>query len=298
MPSSAVHPFLPSAFHDDGTLDPDGQTALAATTAGAGVDGIAVLGLTSGEVSLLRPDEVGTVVAAARRGSAGLPVAAGTGPPGPGVLTIARHAAQAGADALVVSVPAGEAATASLGAVAALGLPLWLHHHPAVTGAALDVPALAGLASELDAVALVIEAAPPGDVLAPLAKALPDRGRLGGLAALFLPEEAEAGATGTVAGTVVPERLVEVVRRLDGTTADAAFDTYLELLPWLRLEAGNPGLRVRKEAWRQRGVLGSARVRRGKPLGTATKVAITRRLRQVGVEVTTPYPGSAGPEDT
>lgn len=291
MPSFRCLPFLPTAFHDDATLDPDGQAALAATVAAAGTEGVGVLGPTTGEVGSLRVEEIGDVVAAACRGAGGLPVGVGLGPVGSHSIEVARRAAGSGADLLVVPVPGGTDRHDRVAEIAELGLPLWLHHHPAVTGARLEAADLVSLADDVGARAIVVEAAPPGDVLA----ALGDderRDRLGGLAALFLPEEVEAGATGTVAGCAVPERLVEVVARYRAGDASAAWDAYLELLPWLRLEAGSPGLRVRKEAWRQRGVLGSARVREGAPLGTTTKIAITRRLRQVGADVAAPYPGS------
>lgn len=291
MPIFRTYPFLPTAFHDDGTFDADGQAAVAATTAAAGVDGLAILGLTTGEVGQLRIEEVGEVVVAARRGASGLPLAVGLGPPGSGTLAVARRAGGAGADVLVASVPATGNRQEQLGIVADLGLPLWLHHHPGMTGATLTGDELTALADDVGARAVIVESAPPGELLGDLA-AVADRERFGGLAALFLPEEAEAGATGTVAGCAVPERLVEVAARLRAGDAASAWDAYLELLPWLRLEAGSPGRRVRKEAWRQRGVLGSARVRDGAPLGTTTKIAITRRLRQVGADVSAPYPGS------
>lgn len=284
-------PFLPTAFHDDATLDPDGQAALAAAVAAAGVDGVCVLGPTTGEVDTLRVEEIGDVVAATRRGAAGLPVGVGVGPAGPDSIGVARRAAGSGADLLVVPVPGGADRHDRVAEIAELGLPLWLHHNPAATGARLDPPDLLSLADDVGARAVVVETAPPGELLS----ALGDddrRDRFGGLAALFLPEEVEAGATGTVAGCAVPERLVEVVARYRAGDVVSAWDAYLELLPWLRLEAGSPGLRVRKEAWRQRGVLGSARVRAGVPLGTVTKIAITRRLRQVGADVAAPYPGS------
>ncbi|MFA9445925.1 dihydrodipicolinate synthase family protein [Egicoccus sp. AB-alg6-2] len=291
MTEFRMTPFVPTAFHDDATLDLDGQAALAATTAAAGAHAVCALGLTTGEIGSLRAEEIGDVVAATVRGAGGLPVGAGLGPPGPGRLALARRAAAAGADFLVAAVPGGAAAGDHLGEVAELGLPVWLHHHPAATGCRLGGAELAELTDQLGAEAVLVESAPPGDVVAALAGD-DDRAVLGGLAALFLPEEVEAGATGTAAGCAVPERLAEVAQRYRADDRTAAWDAYLELLPWLRLEAGSPGLRVRKEAWRQRGVLGSARVREGTPLGSTTKVAITHRLRQVGADVRAPFPGS------
>jgi 4-hydroxy-tetrahydrodipicolinate synthase len=291
MLTHGTHPTLPTALHDDGALDLDGQTALAATTAAAGVDGLIVLGLTTGEVGDLTVEERVAVVQAVRRGAGGLPVFVGLGPPDGDVLPSAQRAAGAGADGVVAAVPADAAGFARLGEVLDLGLPVWLHHHPVATGASTSWGSLAAVCHDLAPGAVVVEQAPPADGIA----ALGDAGGppcFGGLAGLFLPEELEAGAAGTVAGCAVPERLVEVVARHRADEPAASRDAFLELLPYLRLEVGSPGLRVRKEAWRQRGIIASGRVRRGAPLGTTTKRSVTRRLRELGVPLSSPYPGA------
>jgi 4-hydroxy-tetrahydrodipicolinate synthase len=284
-------PTLPSVLHDDGTVDLDGQRALAATVAAAGVDGVVVLGLTTGEVDDLTVEERAAVVRASREGAGGLPVLVGLGAPGPGMLDAARRAAATGAAGLLAALTTDPVGRDRLGEVAGLGLPLWLQHHPVATGATSDPSAVVEACLDLAPQAVVVEQAPPADLIAALVAAGGPR-TLGGLAGIFLPEELEAGAVGTVAGGAVPERLAEVVARHRAEEPAASRDAFLELLPYLRLEVGGPGLRVRKEAWRQRGVIGSARVRRGDPLGTATKQAITRRLRDVGVAVQAPYPGA------
>jgi 4-hydroxy-tetrahydrodipicolinate synthase len=291
MSPHGTHPTLPTVLHGDGTLDLDGQTALAATTAAAGVDGLVVLGLTTGEGSDLTAEERVAVVQATRQGASGLPVLVGLGRAEGELLPAAQQAAGAGADGLVAALTSTRLALDRLGEVAGLGLPVWLQHHPAATGGSTALEPLVTACLELGPTAVVVEQAPPADVVA----ALGDAGGppcLGGLAGLFLPEELEAGSIGTVAGCAVPERLVEVVARHRTDELAASRDAFLELLPYLRLEVGGPGLRVRKEAWRQRGVIGSARVRRGDPLGTATKRAVTRRLREVGVSLPAPYPGA------
>jgi 4-hydroxy-tetrahydrodipicolinate synthase len=286
-----THPTLPTVLHDDGALDLDGQTALAATTAAAGVDGLVVLGLTTGEVGDLTDEERVAVVQAARRGAGGLPVFAGLGPPDGDVLPSAQRAAGAGADGVVAALPADAAGFAQLGEVLGLGLPVWLHHQPVATGASTSLASLVTVCLDLAPAAVVVEQAPPGDGIAALGEAN-GPACLGGLAGLFLPEELEAGSVGTVAGCAVPERLVEVVVRHRADEPTASRDAFLELLPYLRLEVGSPGLRVRKEAWRQRGIIGSGRVRRGTPLGATTKRSVTRRLRELGVPLSSPYPGA------
>jgi 4-hydroxy-tetrahydrodipicolinate synthase len=286
-----TQPTLPTVLHDDGALDLDGQTRLAGTVAAGGVDGLVVLGLTTGEVGALGAEERVEVIRATRRGAGGLPVLAGLGPPGPDVLPSAQRAAAAGASGLVAAFPPTPAELDHLADTSGLGLPVWVQHHPVATGATASTEELVAGCLELGAAAVVVEQAPPSDAVAALV-AGDGPPCFGGLAGLFLLEELEAGAAGTVAGCAVPERLVEVVARARAEETAASRDAFVELLPYLRLEVGGPGLRVRKEAWRQRGVIGSGRVRRGSPLGAATKRAVTRRLREVGVSLPAAYPGA------
>jgi 4-hydroxy-tetrahydrodipicolinate synthase len=286
-----THPTLPTVLHDDGSLDLDGQTRLAGTVAASGVDGLVVLGLTTGEVEALGAEERVEVIRATRRGAGGLPVLAGLGPPGPDVLPSAQQAAAAGADGFVAAFPPTPAALDRLADTSGLGLPVWVQHHPVATSATPSLEELVAGCLALAPAAVVVEQAPPAD---PVAALVEGNGPpcFGGLAGLFLLEELEAGAVGTVAGCAVPERLVEVVSRYRAEEVTASRDAFVELLPYLRLEVGGPGLRVRKEAWRQRAVIGSGRVRRGGPLGVATKRAVTRRLREVGVSLPAPFPGA------
>jgi dihydrodipicolinate synthase/N-acetylneuraminate lyase len=291
MRPHGTYPTLPTVLHDDGTLDLDGQRVLAATVAGAGVAGVVALDLLGGEPDDLQPDEQVAVVEAVRDGAGGLPVVVGLGRPTTLVLAAAQRLAAAGADVLLAALGPTAADDDRLADVDALGLPWWLQHHPAVTGTTTDLELLAARVAALAPRAVVVDQAPPADVMEVLG------GQdgpvcLGGLAGLFLPEELEVGAVGTTAGGAVVEQVVEVVRRHHAGAERPAAEAFLAVSAYLRLEAGGPGLRVRKEAWRQRGVIRSARVRRGAPLGTATRRAVTRRLREVGVAVPDPYPGA------
>lgn len=282
---------VPTAMHDDASLDLDAVSALAATVLEAGADAVSVLVLGSGEVAELDDEERASVVAAARRGSGGVPVLAGVGVPGPAQLTTARRLVDAGADLLVVPVGgAPERHLELLGQIAALGIPLLAHHVPGATGAGATASDVATAAREVDAAGVVHEAVPVPDGVAALAAA--DVTVLGGLGGLFLPEELDGGAHGTAAASAAPEQLVEVVRRHLRGDAGAAREAHLLASAYLRLEAGSAGTTVRKEAWRQRGIVRSSRVRRGRPLGAATKTAITRRLGDVGIELRAPWPGA------
>jgi 4-hydroxy-tetrahydrodipicolinate synthase len=287
---TSFHPSVPTVMHDDGTLDDDGQAVLAAALAEAGSAGLVALELVGGEAGALTDGERAGVLRAVRRGAGGLPVAVGIGVPDAAMVARARQAAAGGADALVAAVPRGGADQRAdlLGQLAALGLPLWLHHHPAATASSLDPDELTALAGHLDAHAVIVEAAPSQEGIAVVSSTCPTYGGLGGL---FLLEELEAGASGTVAGSAVPEHLGPVVASFLDAPGEAR-ERFAEVLTYLRLEAGSPGLRVRKEAWRQRGTIGSGRTRSGSSLEAVTKRSITRRLREIGVPLRDPYPGA------
>jgi 4-hydroxy-tetrahydrodipicolinate synthase len=277
---------VPTTFHDDGALDRDGLSALAATYAAAGCSMLLGLEAGGGEPGSLDPDERDIVVRTLREGGSGLPVFVGVGVVDAASVTRAHRAGAAGADGLVATVASDDQRVGEwLTDIAATGLPLWLHH-PATTTA--PGPPLA-LAADLSAAAILVEAVPTADGIAEVVAG--GQRAFGGLSGLFLPEEFEAGAAGTIAASAVPERLREVVAEAPDE-GPMPLETFLAVLPYLRLEAGSPGLRVRKEAWRQRGVIASGRTRRGLPLGATTKRAITRRLREIGMAPRDGYPGA------
>jgi len=292
MRCEGVFTVVPTAFHDDGSLDLDGTANVVAACGDAGVAGVLTLGV-MGEVGDLDLDEQRRVITTVQRAAGGLPVVVGLGDPGPEQLAAARRATDLGADALLMGLADGDADRRAglLDSAASIGPPVILQHHPAATGVHVPIEEVVSLASNGTAIGVKAEAPPTPDLIAALvaANAPP---ALGGLSALYLLEELEVGAAGCMTGLAIPELLVEVVGAWLGGNPTAAQDAYLRLVPYLRLEAmpGRLGLVARKEAWRQRGLLLSSRVRRGVPLGTPTKAAITRRLRDVGVDLVAPWP--------
>ncbi len=275
---------VPTAFHDDGTLDQPGVAALVEAYGEAGAERIVVLG-SAGEAGLLDERERNTVIRTALAAAAGLPLLVGLAA-GEDQLDAARQAVVTGADILVAELhaPDPEQRRAVVETLSELGPPLVVDHHPSATGLRISRDELVRLTSEAPVSGVVAQSPPTPDLVANLVAA-GGPPVVGGLGALHLLEELETGAVGSMVGLAVPERLVEVVRRWHDGNPSGARETYLELAVWFRLEVSTPGvaLVVRKEAWRQRGVVASSRVRRGEPLGMATKAAVTRRLQELGL---------------
>ncbi|MBW3664116.1 MAG: dihydrodipicolinate synthase family protein [Actinobacteria bacterium] len=284
MEIPGLHAVVPTVFHDDGTLDLDGTAAVVEAYAEAGAVGIVALGV-MGEGHLLDDGERARVAKLVRHVSAGLTLTVGLGAPGEGQVQSAGEAIDAGADAVLVGLGPEEQRAPLLHRVADLGAPVIVQDHPAATGIHVRRDEVVSLARDVEAVAVKAEAPPTPDLVAAIV-ASGSVAALGGLSALFLLEELEAGSVGAMTGVAVPERLVQTLRRWGRDDRAGTRDAYLSASAYLRLEAmsGTTGLVVRKEAWRQRGVIASSRVRQGEPLGITTKRAITRRLRDAGVE--------------
>jgi 4-hydroxy-tetrahydrodipicolinate synthase len=270
MPTLPLHGLVaavPTAFHDDGGLDLDGLATLVATAGDAGAGGVLVLGSWA-EPGSLDADERRRVISAAQRAAGGLPVLVGLGAPrGDQQREAARQAVDLGAAGLVAVLGADQGADDRIAALAAHGPPLVVEHAPALSGRDGPHGAVVAVATAAGAAALLAEGP-------------------------STPEELEAGAGGCMTGAATLELVGATCGAHAGGNATASRDAHATASAYLRLEAqpGSVGLAVRKEAWRQRGVLASGRLRRGRPLDAATKRAVTRRLRDAGVAVAVPWP--------
>jgi 4-hydroxy-tetrahydrodipicolinate synthase len=257
-----VFSVLPTAFHDDAALDLAGTAALVRAHVVAGVAGLTSLGV-MGEAAELTEDERGRVLETVIEAAAGRPVIVGvTGPSADVVAGRARAAAETGVAGVMVSPTATLALAEAVAAAATGGVGVIIQDYPAGSGVSLSVDDLLAVA---DAEALVVgvkaEAPPTSGAIEAVRARRPDLGAVGGLGGLFLIDELRAGATGTMTGLAVPEHLVSIVETFP-TDPVAAEREWTALLPLIRLEAFPPlNLAARKEVWRQRGVIGSARCR-------------------------------------
>ena len=162
----------------------------------------------------------------------------------------------------MVSPTASLALAPAVAAAATAGIAIVIQDYPAGSGVRVDVNEILAVAAEQPLVAGVKAEAPPtSGTIEALRRHRPDLGVVGGLGGMFLVDELRAGSTGTMTGLAVPEHLVSIVRTF-ATDPDGAEREWASLLPLIRLEAFPPfNLAARKEVWRLRGVIGSARCR-------------------------------------
>lgn len=261
---------LPTPFEDDGSLDEAGVRSLVDFTIGTGVDGVTVLGV-MGEAARLSDAERSSVIATAVEQAAGrVPVCAGISHAATDrSVAFAREAESLGAHSVMLAPPAlarpnDDAVRAHFLAVAAaVGLPIVVQDHPASSGVWMSTALLAALAAESPSCRVVkLEDEPSPPKIRRLLAESDVVTVLGGLGAIMLLEDLRAGARGTMTGFGYPEILVDVVQRWFAGDADGARAAFYRAAPLIRFETQpNLSLAIRKEIYRRRGAMQSARVR-------------------------------------
>lgn len=294
-----VFPILATPFDGAENLDLTSLARMVAFMAEAGVDGVTILGVL-GEANRLSDDEreqvIATTVAAA---NGHLPVVVGVSHAGSRVAAdLARRAERLGASALMLTPHADPALNEEriyelFARVAdACPLPIVVQDHPASTGVQMSVALLLRLARNIPSVACYKEEAVP---TAPKIRAL----RAGlerpvsiltGLGALYGYFDLQAGSDGFMTGFAFPEVLRALVQAVHGSDWARVWDLYQKFLPLIVYEQ-QPGVALRKEILRRRGLLTEAGVRHpgaGLPAGAAEQLDALLAQVLPGVDLSRP----------
>ncbi len=212
-----------------------------------------------------RREVIRTAVAAAGE----MPVVVGTSHAGTlATRELSRMAEELGAAAVMIT-PSPEPASNDgrifdyfRQATEGVSLPIVVQDHPASTGVQMGVPLLLRLIEEIPQVACIKEEAVP---TAPKIRAL----RAGmtrpvailtGLGALYGQFDLQAGSDGFMTGFAFPEVLQAMVAAVRRGEMPQAAEIYRRFLPLIVFEQ-QPGVAVRKEILRRRGLLAGNRVR-------------------------------------
>jgi 4-hydroxy-tetrahydrodipicolinate synthase len=157
----------------------------------------------------------------------------------------------------------------------------------------MSVPLLLRLVAEIPAIACIKVEAPPTPVrIAALRQGMCERRvpLLTGLGALYGFFDIMAGADGFNTGFAFPEVLMAIERAARSGNPDESYRLYAKYLPLIVFEQ-QPGVAVRKELLRMRGLLRNAHVRHP---GAAIGEAAARQLREIvervlpGIDITRP----------
>ncbi len=297
---TGVVPILVTPFHDDESLDLESLARIIAFNKAAGVQGITVLGLL-GESNRLTDDDRARLIETAVKAADGLPVIAGTSHTGTeATIALSRQAADLGATAVMITpsqqpVPNDKTVFDYFTRIAEkISLPIVLQDHPAISQVHMPVDLILRLVREIPAiVSIKAEAVPSPQKIGALIKGMEGGRRvtlLTGLGALYGLFDLERGSDGFNTGFAFPEVLLAIVREFRADRHEEARALFTRYLPLIVFEQ-QPGVAIRKEILRRRGLLTSNRVRHpGATIDPATTAQLERLLDATfgGADLTQP----------
>ena len=307
-----VFPIMATPFKPDESLDVDGFRKSLRFMADAGADGATIVGVL-GESNRMTDAEREVLIRAAVEVAADVgrpfPICVGTSHSGTAATAALSRMAQDLGAAGVMVTPSKEPAPATDDALVELyarvarecpGLPIVLQDHPASTMVHMPPPLVARIAHEVPTIACIkLESLPSPARIARLrqlwAGELPPAGDctiLTGLGALYGGFDMEAGTEGFMTGFAFPEILKAMNAAAQAGELERAHALYARYLPLMVFEQ-QPGVAVRKELYRLRGLIESGHVRHpGGALAPALKAALAAQIERSlpGVDITKPLP--------
>ncbi len=295
-----VFPILATPFDNNGNLDLDSFERLVRFMADLGVEGITILGVL-GESNRLLDTERKTLIATAIQSAAGRTrVIVGASHAGTqATIGLSQMAQELGADAVMVApsqepVPNESRVFDYFQRVAgALSIPVVAQDHPASTQVHMSIPLLLRLVNEIPRIACIKEEAPPTPSrISALIDGMKTRRVpvLTGLGALYGFFDLENGSSGFNTGFAFPEVLMKIASETRAGRLDEAYRLYARFLPLLVFEQ-QPGVAIRKELLRMRGLLDSNHVRHpGTGIAESTAAQLHKLIERVlpGVDITLP----------
>ncbi len=300
MTFGGVIPILATPFLQDEAVDLESWEHLLEFTVGLGVDGITILGVL-GESNRLTDRERETLIKnAVQIVKSRVPIVVGTSHSGTEAAKyLARMAQDLGADAVMVTpgrepIPNDDRVVEAYTRIAdGLAIPIVLQDHPASTDVHLSVPVIVRLLREVPAIQCVKEeAVPTAPKIRQLRADLGDRRVpiLTGLGALYAPFDLEAGSDGFNTGFAFPEVLMAMVAAARARQWQRVDELYSRFAALIVFEQ-QPGVAVRKEILRRRGLFTLARARHPGATITPSMAAQLESLLSrtlPGVDITRP----------
>ena len=285
-----VFPILATPFRDDQSLDLEAFDAMIRFMGKVGVQGVTILGVL-GESNRMLDREREELIRTAVRAAGSMPVIVGTSHTGTqAALGLSQMAESLGAAGVMVTpqaepVPNDERVFEYYRAIGdGIGIALVVQDHPASTAVHMPVPLLARIVAEIPRVACIKEeATPTPPKIRALRQAMKTRSVpiLTGLGALYGQFDLEAGSGGFNTGFAFPEVLMAMVAANRAGDVARMRALYTRFLPLIVFEQ-QPGVAVRKEILRLRGLVRSGKVRHpGADLQPAAAQQLHALLEQV-----------------
>jgi 4-hydroxy-tetrahydrodipicolinate synthase len=286
----------PTPFAADGQLDLASIDSLVEFQLDAGVRGLAILGFL-GELHKLTNAERRTVIKAFVTRTAGrVPVWVGVRALGiEGAIEQALEAQSLGANAVFAAPLDGVADAQQFAYYQALGkaleIPVVIHDFPDSFGTEINAELVARLGREGGVNIIKMEEPPVGPKISRILDLAGDSMQVfGGLGGVYLLEELQRGAVGTMTGFSFPEVLVSIYDQFAAGNLDGAAATFDHYCPLLRYEfQPRLGLALRKYVYRRRGAIACDYVRSpGMRIDTYTMNELEAVVRRVGLSLDVP----------
>ena len=266
---SGVIPILATPFNDDESLDLPSWQRMIEFMVGLNVNGITILGVLGESNRLSDHEREALIKSAVATVNQRIPVIVGTSHTGSAAAAYLSHMAEdLGADAVMVApakepVANDERIVETYRRVAnATKLPIVLQDHPASTEVQMSVPLILRIVREVASVVCIkAEAVPTPPKIRALREGLSRPvAILSGLGALYAPFDLEAGSDGFNTGFAFPEVLIALVSAARAQDFDRVHTLFARFASLIVFEQ-QPGLAVRKEILRLRGLINGNRVR-------------------------------------
>ena len=265
-----VFPILVTPFDDQGNLDLESFDRMVRFMADIGVNGVTIIGVLGESNRMLDAEREQLIKTAVGAAGGRIPIIVGTSYSGTrATLELSRMAESLGAAGVMVtpsreSVPNEDRIFEFFQQVAeGISIPIVVQDHPASTQVHMSVPLILRLVREIPLVACIKEeAVPTPPRITALLDGIGDRAVtiLTGLGALYGAFDLARGAHGFMTGFAFPEVLLALVRSAENRDFDTVHDIYHRYLPLIVYEQ-QPGVAIRKEIFRLRGLIASSYVR-------------------------------------
>lgn len=283
---TGVYPILATPFHDDESLDLESFDRLVRFMADAKVDGITILGVLGEANRMLDREREALIRAAVAAAGGRMPIIVGASHSGSrAALGLSQMAQDLGADAVMLTphaepVPGDDKVLAYYRTVSeGVRIPVVLQDHPASSGVHMSVALMLRIVNELPGIAAIKEEAVPTP---PKIRALRESMSrevpiLTGLGALYGQFDLEAGCSGFNTGFAFPEALTAMVAAARAGDWARVRQVYQRFLPLIVFEQ-QPGVAVRKEILKMRGLIQSSRARHP---GASIQPAVAKQLAEL-----------------
>jgi len=285
-----IYPILVTPFGAQEQLDLESFDRLIRFMVEIGVDGVTVLGVLGESNRMLDKEREQLISTAVRAAEGRIPVVVGASHKGTlATRGLCQMAAELGASAVMVTpsqepVPNEERIFEYFRRIAdGLSIPIVVQDHPASTQVHMSIPLLLQLVELPEVACFKEEGVPTPARVQALIQGMTSRRVpiLTGLGALYGLFDLRCGSDGFMTGFAFPEVLMDMVQAVDDQDQAKAADLYRYFLPLIVFEQ-QPGIAIRKEIFRRRGLLADNTVRHpGAPLNPASVAQLEELMNEL-----------------